>query len=267
MEFLNSFRGAKKEEDDDDDDTTSDEGESSQSTMASTWQTPPIVTFAPTKETFEVWQERLQMYFEEIKCKNEAVQRSILLRSIGSEPYNLLHSICSPESPTSKLYAELCQLLNTHYTPPVIVFYERKNFQKARRTENESIVQWFAKVKRLALKCKFDTHFDSYVRDKFIVDLPEKIFEKMCEESEDITPDAALKKAIMLEAKFGTFKSHAKSNEQESSVNYVKKRGRYNNNNNNNKANCTADSKQTKSNDSTGKTNNNNETRGISRFF
>lgn len=205
------------------------------------FHTPQLAQFAPDHETFEVWQEKLEIYFIEIKCTTEDVKKSILLRTIGTEPYNLLHSLCSPKTPSSKSFEDLCSTLNTHYTPPTIIFFERKKFHMADRMDSENVAQWYAKVKKLALKCKFGAHFDAFVRDKFVVQLPEKIFEKMCEDTDDVTLDAALKKALMLEAKYGTAKPTSKSDGNENAVNFVRKRGRQNqrkgkgSNNNNNK--------------------------------
>lgn len=62
--------------------------------------------------------------------------------------------------------------MKTHFTPPVIVFNEGKNFYAATMVDGERVATWYARVKKLSL--------DRIIMDKFIIDLPNKIFEN-CE--------------------------------------------------------------------------------------
>ncbi|XP_055306888.1 uncharacterized protein K02A2.6-like, partial [Sitodiplosis mosellana] len=67
---------------------------------------------------------------------------------------------------------------------------------------DERVASWFARVKRLSLDCKFVAgDLERIVLDKFVVELPSKIFEKLCEEDETLTLQTALKKAMMKETK------------------------------------------------------------------
>lgn len=111
--------------------------------------------FSPDSQRFDEWLERLEIYFVDIGVTNEASKRAALLRTIGTEPYSLLKALCDPELPVNKTYDKLCEILNTHYLPPVIIYRERLNFYTASKATNETVSQWFARVKSLALKCKF----------------------------------------------------------------------------------------------------------------
>lgn len=183
------------------------------------WLQSNIAEFAPNDETWTVWKEKLDLYFSEIACTRAETKKAILLRSIGSGPYNLLHSLCNPEKPSAKTFEELCKLLETHYTPPTIVFHERKVFYTTIRNTDEPVSDWYARLKRLAINCKFGGQLDSFVLDKFIIGLPEKIYSRLCEEDENITLANALKKAMILETKYANKQPNVDSNE----VNYMKK--------------------------------------------
>lgn len=113
-------------------------------------QSPSMPEF-DINENYKLWHERLELRFVEIGCKSESGKVSTLSKTIGSEAYGILHSICSPELPSSKTYNELNAILNQHFTPPVIVFYERNNFYTAKRSETDTVASWYAKVKKLAL--------------------------------------------------------------------------------------------------------------------
>lgn len=186
-------------------------------------QTINVPEFSPNKETWFVWKEKLEIHFCEINCTEENQKKAILLKSVGTEPYNLLHSLCSPASPVSKTFKDLCIILETHYTPPTIIYRERKAFYNAVKSSEETVSQWFARVKKLALNCKFGDNLDAFIVDKFVISLPDKIFEKMCEENENLTSSAVLKKAMIWEIKFSN-KEH-----QSSSVNFIKKKKNYDN--------------------------------------
>lgn len=98
-----------------------------------------IPQFSPRNESYLLWKEKLDIHFAEINCTEENTKKATLLKSIGSSVYETLHNLCSPDAPVSKTFKELCNLLKSHYTPPVIVFRERKNFCTAEQDENETV--------------------------------------------------------------------------------------------------------------------------------
>lgn len=178
-----------------------------------------VPEFNPSVETWNIWSEKLEIHFSEIECTDDNVKKAILLKSIGAEPYSLLHNLCAPALPVSKTFKDICGILSTHYTPPTIIFNERKIFHQTKKNADESISKWYARVKKLALNCKFGSHLDAFVLDKFIMGLPEKIFERLCEEDENLTIDVALRKALIMESKF----TPKISETEQSGINYVKR--------------------------------------------
>lgn len=175
-------------------------------------------------ENWVMWQERLEMHFEEVGISTETAKKSTLLKSLCSEAYQIVHSVCSPEMPSRKTYADLCDLLKRQFTIPVIIYQERKKFYTASMTPNETVSSWYARVKKLAMECKFGNHLDDIVKDKFVIELPLKIFEKLCEETETLTLADAYSKALIRGTKIN------QSNGGE--INFVKSRGHQSNNNN-----------------------------------
>lgn len=183
--------------------TMPESGPSQQTTAMSTQiiQASSIAEFN-INENWQLWHERLELHLLEINCTSENGKVSTMLKTIGADAYAILHSLCSPTLPSKKSYEELTEIMKQHFTPPVIVFHERRNFYHAKMAENETISSWFARVKKLSLNCKFEsTELDRIVMDKFIVELSTKIFEKLCEEDEKLTLSNALKKAILRESK------------------------------------------------------------------
>lgn len=189
-----------------------------------------------TNENWQLWHERLELHFLEIGCTTEQSKISTLLKTIGAEAYGILHSICSPTLPFKKTYDDLCAIMKQQFTPPVIIFHERKKFYAAKMNDSESVASWFARVKKLSLDCKFGDALEKITLDKFVVELPLKIFEKICEEDEKLSLNDAFKKALLRESKI------AQGTNCE--VNFIKPHGRPKSNNNSN-ANGNNNSKRT----------------------
>lgn len=189
----------------------------------------------PSVVPWNEWRERLEIHFCEEDINEEKIKKTTLLRSIGSEAYSLVRTLCDPKLPNEKTYKELCDILEQHYMPPVIIFRERQNFYAAVKEVEETVTNWYARVKRLALMCKFKD-LDEAIRDKFIIGLSneEQIFERLCEYDENLTLAEAYKKALIYESKL---KGKAMSHE----VNFIRGKSKNdartptkNNTNNNN---------------------------------
>lgn len=211
------------------------------------WLQSNIAEFAPNDETWTVWKEKLDLYFSEIACTQEDTKKAILLRSIGSGPYNLLHSLCNPEKPSTKKFDEICKILETHYTPPTIIFHERRIFHTAIRSNDESVSDWYARLKKLAINCKFGAQLNLFVLDKFVIGLPEKIYSRLCEEDETITLAKALTKAMILETKYANKQPINDENEVKFVKNNFKGRNNKTHNNNSNNSNSSNNNGETKS--------------------
>ncbi|XP_054732479.1 uncharacterized protein LOC129240599 [Anastrepha obliqua] len=214
-------------------------------------QTTNVPEFNPNVESWNVWKERLEIHFCEVNCTDDNVRKSILLKSIGAVPYKVLHSLCSPATPVSKSFKELCEILDTQYTPPTIVFSERKIFHISTKQESESVAEWYARVKMLALNCKFGVNLDAFVLNQFVMGLPNFIFERLCEEDENLTIQSALRKAMILETK-----CIIKGGKEETAVNFVKKQKHQKQNNgsgNSNRGNSSSDNRGNGGNSNRGK--------------
>lgn len=123
-----------------------------------------VPEFLPTKNNFKLWLERLEIHFEELEYTEETQKRTTLLKSIGSEAYAVVRSLCDPKLPKDTKFEVLVQFLRGFYLPTV-------------------------------------ANLDAIVLDKFVCGLSEKFFKRLCEEDEKLTPGEALRKALIAETK------------------------------------------------------------------
>ncbi|XP_062556822.1 uncharacterized protein K02A2.6-like [Armigeres subalbatus] len=160
--------------------------------------------FAPPKFSFgdqwEMYQERLEQYFLAVDLENER-RSAILLTSISLEVYQTVKNICHPEKPNAKSYEELCALLKERFCPAIITYRERTSFYRARQESGESVQEWYVRLKKLSLNCDFKEHLDHALKNIFVTGLqPGPIFERLCEEEDNVSLENLLKIAVKREA-------------------------------------------------------------------
>ena len=91
--------------------------------------------------------------------------------------------------------------MQIHFTPTVVVYSERKKFYSACKTTDESVNDFVVRLKGLAAKCRFGTHFKDILKDKFVTTLDGRYFDKMCEEDESMDLEKAIQVALRVEGR------------------------------------------------------------------
>lgn len=148
-----------------------------------------------------VYAERLEQFFEVNDIPDEK-KKAILLISISEGDYKTLRDVCHPALPKEKTYNELFELLNKQFVKKTSILRERYNFYNARQKADESIANWFARIKKLSIDCKFGEQFDDILLDRFISGMkPSAVLDRLCEEEVDsLTLQGALEIATNRES-------------------------------------------------------------------
>ncbi|XP_058830889.1 uncharacterized protein LOC131689662 [Topomyia yanbarensis] len=155
-----------------------------------------ISEFNSTFDDWDVYYERLEQYFEVNEVPD--VKRSAFLISvIGANAYKSLRDLCHPVAPKDKPFLDLCELLRKQFSPQVSIFRERAKFYNARQETYENVTQWYGKLKRLSVDCKFGDSLQSILLDKFITGLrPGQVLDRLCEENETLKLEQGLDIAV-----------------------------------------------------------------------
>ncbi|XP_055604564.1 uncharacterized protein K02A2.6-like [Uranotaenia lowii] len=165
--------------------------------------------FDGESEEWELYKEQLEQYFVSNGVKEE-VKKALLINQLSAKTYKLLRDLCTPDQPKDKSYADLCNLLSTHFTPPVIIHKDRRVFARAKRGENgsETVNEWIVRLKNLAASCKFGVHLQHNLVNKFIDGLDGKAYDRICEENENLTLERAQEIALKYEIESASQISH-----------------------------------------------------------
>ncbi|CAI6369876.1 unnamed protein product [Macrosiphum euphorbiae] len=101
----------------------------------------------------------------------------------SEDSHKLLYSLCLPADPNDLPFKTLSGLLSDHFEPKKSYFAARYLFYQARKSNDESVAQWGARLRDLASRCKFGSELDIVIRDIFMVGMgPGKIQDRLLEE-------------------------------------------------------------------------------------
>ncbi|XP_028161611.1 uncharacterized protein LOC114364771 [Ostrinia furnacalis] len=96
---------------------------------------------------------------------------AVLLTHLSDESYRLARDLVHPKELEKLSYQDLTKALEDHFTPKRSTFADRANFYEASRFENESIEDWAARLRGLAVYCEFGSALDTLLRDRFVLGL------------------------------------------------------------------------------------------------
>lgn len=135
----------------------------------------------------------------------EAKSAPILITAISSDVYVLLRGLW--KTPANCTYAEMSELLKTHFAAQKCIYRERTKFYNAKQADGEPVSKWLSRIKQLAMYCEFEEMLDNVLRDKFITGLAKgPILDKACElgAKETLTKyfEVALKKETSVNLQF-----------------------------------------------------------------
>ena len=158
-----------------------------------------IGEFKPDVETITTYLERMEVFLMANSIDAEK-KVAVLLSCIGSKTYGILKNLCSPDLPASKDFASLCTILKSHYDPKPSFLARRCAFKKRRQLPSETVTEFMAELRRLALHCQFGTNLDDSLRDQFIHGLKSEAIVKCLLSEETLTLKRAVELATIAEA-------------------------------------------------------------------
>lgn len=148
---------------------------------------------------FSVFEERLDQYLNANLVENTR-KVAVLLTLLSEDVYRILRDLCSPDKPSSKSYGDLMTLLGTHFKPRLSIYRRRIIFDSLKQ-EQESVNDWYLKVKNTAAQCDFGNNLMYRVQEKFVTGMKSgPILDRLCEEKPSRAFNEMLELALDKEA-------------------------------------------------------------------
>ena len=116
-----------------------------------------IEPFEEKEGIWDQYQERLQQYFITTDVADDK-RVPVTLSLIERKTYALLRSLCAPNKPSQKTFAQLCTL-------KPLVIAERFRFFKRQQAVGESVSEYCAVLQKLSETCDFGVNLEDSLRD------------------------------------------------------------------------------------------------------
>ena len=148
-------------------------------------------------EDWCTYEQRLKHYFIANGVTEAGRKRSILLTVSGT--FKLLRSLSNNQQDTLS-YADLVKLLKAHYNPKPSAIVQRFHFNSRIRTKSESIADYVAALRDLALDCDYGDSLAQMLRDRLVCGVNHAGIQRKLLAQADLTFETAYTLALSVEA-------------------------------------------------------------------
>uniref|UniRef100_A0A5S6Q373 RNA-directed DNA polymerase n=1 Tax=Trichuris muris TaxID=70415 RepID=A0A5S6Q373_TRIMR len=160
-----------------------------------------ISAFDVSKPTsWDVYVEQIEFFCRANSITEPDMKTATLLTVMGSSAYKILRSLISPESPGTKTFEELTEVLRQHFMPQTSLIYKRFLFHKRFQLKDESIAAYVTELRRLAEDCEFGSTLTERLRDQLVCGLRDDGIQGRLLSETSLTYDDAVKRAQAGEA-------------------------------------------------------------------
>ena len=113
---------------------------------------------------------------------------AVLHTCIGGKTYRIVKSLLAPNLPISKSFPDPKETLKFHFASKPSITTEWVHFNRRRQQSSESIVDFAAELRRLAINCEFEDKLEAALRDQFVSGLQsEAVHKRLLTETERLT--------------------------------------------------------------------------------
>lgn len=159
-----------------------------------------IEDFCDSSCSWNVYNERLDCFFDANEITDSHKKANILLSVCGPKTYEVVRSLVSPSLPSSKSYDELVALIGSHYNPKPSVIVQRFKFNTRVQLENESLSTFVAELKKLTEFCDYGPVRDDMIRDRLVVGVRDVQIQRRLLSETELTLESAFSIATGMEA-------------------------------------------------------------------
>ena len=145
-----------------------------------------IKEFCPGSDSVRTYVQRVELYFVANSIPEDK-QLPILLTSIGASTYDRLSELLAPAAPSSKSVSEIFHLLQTHFEPKRVQIAERFNFRRRQQEAGETIGDYDAALRKLAIHCNFGERLEEELRDQMVCGLRNEALQRRLLTELDLT--------------------------------------------------------------------------------
>lgn len=118
-----------------------------------------------------------------------------MLTKVSPKTYTLIRDLCAPQKPIDKSLEQLQTVIKNHLCPQPSEAVERCKFHQATQSATESVSEFVARLRKLAIYCNFPD-LNAALRDQFVCELREEESRVLLFREDKLTFDKAYKIAV-----------------------------------------------------------------------
>ena len=119
------------------------------------------------------------LFFEANSIESEEKKRATFIAVVGDKTYETLLGLLAPAEPSGVVFIDIMNKLDEYYSPKPNIIVERFKLYDCVKSETETMSQYLARLKCLAITCSFgkdeegaaltpQTVLEECLRDKFV---------------------------------------------------------------------------------------------------
>ena len=136
--------------------------------MAASATLGKIDEYEAEKEDWQQYVERLGHFFTANGITDAGKKRAVFLSVVGASTYKLLRNLVAPAKTGDKTFAQLVEVLSTHFRPMPSEIVERCRFHSRYRKPGESIATFISELRALTEFCNFGATLETMIRDRLV---------------------------------------------------------------------------------------------------
>ena len=112
--------------------------------------------FNSTTDDWSNYVKRFKHFLLANGVTDDAQKLHLFLTLMGASTFKLLSNLIAPQEPGKLSYTQVVEKLKSHFKPKTLKICECFRFYKRNQLRGESVANYLAELRRLALTCKFD---------------------------------------------------------------------------------------------------------------
>lgn len=127
-----------------------------------------LTCFNHRENDWNIFLSRVEQFIK-LNSIDEDCKSALLLTHLSDESYKLAQNLVHPTELNSVSYSVLVSVFNQHFKTVKSTFAEKARFYEATRAIGESVEEWAARLRGLAIDGGFGKSLDTVLRDRFVL--------------------------------------------------------------------------------------------------
>ena len=130
--------------------------------------------FEPSHDDWCLYVLRFEHFLLANGIEDNSKRHHLLLALIGNSTFKLLTNLVVPKKPGELSYKEIYEQLEKHFLPKPVKIAARFCFYNRRQHNEETVAEYLAELRKLAINCEFGNFLEDALCDKLVCGLKDE---------------------------------------------------------------------------------------------